>query len=202
MTTMARLLVAATLLALPAVAHASCPTCSPAYSFGLNIGLGGDWYGPKPVLPAPPPRAPTRVYLFRGLGHLSNFGPLAADLRATGATVLIYGWRQQDRVLRDALRHPTDRIVVGGHSMGDWAAFQVAPRIVAAGVPVRVIGLDPLCTFPQSSVGGVNIWGSYCGRYPGTVPGAENIYIADTSHIHYPVDASVRAAFMRAVYWN
>jgi hypothetical protein len=146
----------------------------------------------------------TRVYLLRGLGHLSPFRQLASDLRATGAVVTIYGWRQWDRVVRDALRHPRDRLVVGGHSMGDEAAFVAGAHILARGVPVRVIGLDPLCTFPRATPGlpAVNIWGSYCGSSPGTVPGAENIYYADRNHVHYPADPGVRAMFVRATYWN
>jgi len=221
----------AALIATASSAQAVCHNCSPAYRAALNRGMFGDYYRPtrnhvahpirppipphvshpsrrplppyashQPLPPRPeiPERQITRVYLMRGLGHLSNFSLLADDLRRTGAIVKIYGWASQERVINDARKYPNDRIVVGGHSMGDWAAFRAAPHIPGA----HVVGLDPLCTFPTSQIGGVNIWGSYCRNQPGTVPGAENIYIADTDHVHYPLDAEVRAAFVRATYWH
>jgi hypothetical protein len=69
---------------------------------------------------------------------------------------------------------------------------------------VRVIGLDPLCTFPHSTPGpfAVNIWGHYCGNTPGIVEGAKNVYVPDGSHVHYPADPAVRALFVQATYWN
>jgi hypothetical protein len=195
-------------LIVPATAQASCRHCSPAYKAALDRGMGGDYYGPRDVGGSPPPLPPerptTRVYLLRGLGHLSPFGPLAADLRATGAVVRIYGWASWRNVVRDASRHPGDRVVVGGHSQGDDRAFVAGARLMARGVPVRVIGLDPLCTFPRGTPGlaAVNIWGHYCGSTPGTVAYAENIFEADGSHVHYPADPAVRALFVRATYWH
>jgi hypothetical protein len=204
----AALALAAALIVPAAQAQAWCRHCSPAYKAALNRGMGGDYYGPRDVSGAPPPLPPerpiTRVYLLRGLGHLSPFGALASDLRATGAVVRIYGWASWRNVVRDASRHPGDRLVVGGHSQGDDRAFVAGARLMARGVPVRVIGLDPLCTFPRGTPGlsAVNIWGHYCGSYPGTVAGAENIYQVDGSHVHYPADPSVRALFVQATYWN
>jgi hypothetical protein len=182
-------------------------TASAQHERALNAGLGGDYYHPSAYSappPLPPERPATRVYLLRGLGHLSPFGPLASDLRATGAIVRVYGWASWRNVVRDASRHPGDRLVVGGHSQGDDRAFVAGARLMARGVPVRVIGLDPLCTFPRGTPGlkAVNIWGHYCGSTPGTVAGAENIYEPDGSHVHYPADAGVRALFVRAVYWQ
>jgi predicted esterase len=146
----------------------------------------------------------TRVYLLRGLGHLSNFAPLSRDLRSTGAVVRVYGWASWRNAVRDASRHRGDRIVVGGHSQGADRALVAGAALRARGVPVHVVSLDPLCTFPTAAPGlfAVNIWGSTCNGYDGTVPGAKNIYIRDTSHVHYPADAEVRTMFVQATYWN
>jgi hypothetical protein len=191
---------------------------SAAYRAALNVGLGGDWYGPRPTnifvpgTPTPPIATPppswggqrTRVYLMRGLGHLSNFAPLSRDLRATGAIVEVTGWANRNRIVHEALRHPGDRIIVGGHSQGGKSAFIAGADIQRRGVKVHVISLDPLCTFPQSSPGlwGTNIWGNNCLGRPATVAGAENIFIGGISHIPYPTAASVRSQFVQATYWN
>lgn len=146
----------------------------------------------------------TRVYLMRGLGHFSPFGPLKRDLRAQGYIVQISGWSSWRRVARDALRHSNDRIIIGGHSMGDKTAFYAGETVRSRGVPVRVIGMDPLCTYPQGypNLAAVNIWGNYCGRNPGTVPNAENVYINGGGHVFYPTNPQVRAEFVRATYWS
>jgi hypothetical protein len=177
-----------------------------AYCAALDVGRGGDYYAPNTASHQPlPPAGPqtTRVYLLRGLGHLSNFRPLAADLRARGAVVRVYGWASWRNVVRDASRHPGDRLVVGGHSQGDDRAFVAGARLMSRGVPVRVIGMDPLCTFPRGTPGlnAVNIWGNYCGSTPGTVAYADNIYLYGGGHVGYPTDPNVRAKFVQATYW-
>jgi hypothetical protein len=199
----------AALISSAVTAEARCHNCGPAYKAALNRGMFGDYYAPTRVSSRPPlppsggGQQVTRVYLMRGLGHLSNFRPLASDLRSRGAIVRVYGWASWRNVVRDASRHPNDRIVVGGHSQGDDRAFVAGARLMQRGVPVRVIGMDPLCTFPRGTPGlsAVNIWGNYCGSTPGTVAYADNIYLYGGGHVGYPTDPNVRAKFVQATYW-
>lgn len=144
--------------------------------------------------------AATRVYLMRGLLELSPFSALVADLRARGAIVTVWSWASEGAVVQDVLAHRRDRIVVGGHSMGDQEAFAAGADLKARGLRVTVVGLDPLCTSPRATPGipETNIWGNYCGLAKGTVAGARNIQISGPSHIGYPADAAVRRAFVRA----
>jgi hypothetical protein len=202
---------AAALVSSSLPADARCHNCSSVYKAALDRGMFGDYYAPSRVSSQPPlpptggqpPSQVTLVYLMRGLGHLSNFGPLASDLRSHGAIVRVYGWASWRNVVRDASRHRGDRIIVGGHSQGDDRAFVAGARLMQRGVPVRVIGMDPLCTFPRGTAGlsAVNIWGNYCGSYPGTVAYADNIYLYGGGHVGYPTDPSVRAKFVEATYW-
>ena len=136
--------------------------------------------------------AATRVYLMRGLLELSpGLSTIGDMLRARGAIVTVGSWMQREQFVRDALRHPQDRIVFGGHSMGDQEAFSAGAQVKGS----RVVGLDPLCTSPRGR--GVNIWGNTClGRFA-TVAGASNVLISGYSHITYCTDPRVQRAFVR-----
>jgi hypothetical protein len=142
--------------------------------------------------------AATRVYLMRGLAELSpGLSTIGDMLRARGAIVTVGSWMQREQFVRDALRYPQDRIVFGGHSMGDQAAFAAGAELLAHGLKVRVVGLDPLCTSPRTYGGGVNIWGNACMGHDAAVAGASNVRISGYSHIAYCTDPRVQSAFVR-----
>jgi hypothetical protein len=143
--------------------------------------------------------AATRVYLMRGLMELSpGLETIGEMLRARGAVVTLGSWMQRGAFVQDALAHPHDRIIFGGHSMGAQEAFAAGAQLAARGIKARVIGLDPLCTSPRMSPGisGVNIWGNGCMGRPATVAGAQNVLIPGYSHINYCTDPRVQRAFV------
>lgn len=144
-----------------------------------------------------------RAYLMRGLG---DFGGVlthqAMQEIATGLPgfiVSIGEWTDLQRFLSDALDYADDMILLGGHSMGCKASFDGAPRLMEAGIKVRVVGMDPLCTGPVHTPGldATNIWGNPCGTL-GPVIGAKNIYLPAGPHISYPNQPSVQKAFIKA----
>jgi hypothetical protein len=143
-------------------------------------------------------QAATRVYLMRGLLELSPFSGLVAALQARGDIVSTWSWMHWGAVVADAAAHRGDRIIIGGHSMGDENAFAAGAALQARGVKVKVVGLDPLCTSPRMVRGldAVNIWGNGCMGRAATVAGAHNVYLPGPSHIGYPADRRVQAAFI------
>src|SRR5581483_11314528 len=173
-----------------------------ALRFGAAIYAALFLCPPAPVLAAD--HAVTRVYLMRGLLELSPFASLVATLRAHGAIVTTWSWLQKGALERDALAHRGDRIVVGGHSMGDQEAFAAGGDLKMRGLSVRVVGLDPLCTTPRATAGlsQINIWGNACLGRPAIVPGARNVYLPGPSHIGYPADPRVIRAFVAAALSN
>lgn len=147
-----------------------------------------------------------RAYYMRGLGDLGGVltheaaNQIAGNLQDHGYVVTVGEWTDLQRFLADALEHPEDFILLSGHSMGCKASFDGAPRLMDAGIKVRVVGLDPLCTGPTYTKGldATNIWGNACGAL-GPIPGAKNIYLQAGPHITYPNQPIVQQTFMRAV---
>jgi hypothetical protein len=143
--------------------------------------------------------AAQNVYLMRGLYGGSNFGPMQNDLERHGARTEVYRWQEGNRVVNDAMQRG-GRTVIIGHSQGAWAAFNAGAALQARGRRAEVIGLDPLCSGAQSSVGGVNYWGNTCHGRPAEVPGAANRYLNGGGHVGYPTDRRVRDAVVGTVY--
>ena len=141
----------------------------------------------------------------RGLGDLAGAltheagKQIAAALESHGFTVAVGEWTDLQRFLADALEHPEHFILLSGHSMGCKASFDGAPKLMAAKIRVRVVGLDPLCTGPSYTrdLDATNIWGNHCGTL-GPVIGAKNIYLPAGPHITYPNQPQVQAAFIKA----
>ena len=140
--------------------------------------------------------AATRAYLMRGLGGMvlsTGMDQIGSLLRRHGVIVVVGHWWDREAFVADALRHPHDRIIFGGHSMGDWASFIAGAELRARHVNVRVVGLDPLCTGPVMTPGldAVNLWGNRCGAL-GPVQGAKNIYLPVSGHIEFPSNPIVQ----------
>jgi len=146
-----------------------------------------------------------RAYYMRGLmdmgGALTHnaANEIATTLTEHGYFVQVGEWTDLQRFLADALEHPSDFILLSGHSMGCKASFDGAPRLMEAKIKVRVVGLDPLCTGPSYTKGldATNIWGNACGAL-GPIPGAKNIFLPAGPHITYPNQPQVQAAFIKA----
>ena len=137
----------------------------------------------------------------RGLLELSPFGGLVAALQARGDIVTTWSWMNWQAVVADAAAHRGDRIIVGGHSMGNQMAFAAGSQLKASGINVRVVGLDPLCTSPRVTVRGldaVNIWGNGCAgdALPPSLALATSTCPAPPTFF-YPADPRVQAAFIR-----
>lgn len=142
----------------------------------------------------------------RGLGDIGGAltheagNWFANELLSHGYNYATVGeWTDLQRFLADALENGQDFILLSGHSMGCKAAFDGAPKLMSAGIKVRVVGLDPLCTGPVHTRGldATNIWGNACGAL-GPVAGAHNIYLPAGPHITYPNQPVVQEAFIKA----
>jgi hypothetical protein len=93
----------------------------------------------------------------------------------------------------DACAHPSDRIVVIGHSYGaDAAAAMVAPQAAACGASdVAMITVDPANVAP--AVRGVShIVNFFVGQYGVTIPGAQNIQVHGHDHMSILEDPAVQ----------
>lgn len=145
--------------------------------------------------------AATRIYLMRGI----HFGPLffsdgmdqiGARLHGPDRTIGVGDWTDRVQFERDAFAHKADQIIVGGHSMGAWAACVMARNLKARGYSVRVVGLDPLLTGADcAGVPAVCFWQ---GGYP--MRGAHNVFVASSyGHVGYASDPRVQARFIAAV---
>lgn len=138
------------------------------------------------VASAAPADAATRAYGMRGLGGLllSNSMDEVGARLSGHAIVQVGGWESWQAFAEDAAKHPHDRIVFYGHSMGAWGAAQAANWLKARGITAHVVGLDPLCTFPHVAKGvpAINYYSNSCGP-PGVMVGARNIYVGSYFHV-------------------
>lgn len=151
-------------------------------------------------------RSVTRAYLMRGLGGLfisNGMDQIGAKLRARGVIVSVGGWMAWPLFAADAARHPRDRIVFSGHSMGARAAGEAADAM-PRGAKVKVVGIDPLCAYASVRRGtnAVNFTRGIslaCGSH-GAMVNARNISLAAyrDSHIGIVSDQRVQARVVAA----
>lgn len=153
--------------------------------------------------PVPGP-AGTRVYLMRGLGgQATSDGVDEIGMRigraAPDAVVQVGDWEAWQAFAADAARHPGDRIVLIGFSMGARAAGLAADRLAARRIPVTVIGLDPYCVdaavSPGPYVRAVSFYANTCGAN-GRMAGAANVRVDDATpldHLAFPRSPRVQA---------
>lgn len=144
-------------------------------------------------------QAGTRIYLMRGLGGAllsTAMDDTAAKLRRPGVTVMVGDFNDAGRFEQDVLAHPGDRIVLGGHSMGAWAAAEAACALAVQGRQAKVVGIDPLLTGAavRCHAEAVNFYGQGL-----PMPGARNVFVASRyGHIRYASDPNVQARVIRA----
>jgi pimeloyl-ACP methyl ester carboxylesterase len=122
-----------------------------------------------------------RAYVMNGLYVGTGLAKIAGRLRERGYIVAYGSYTQAAAFAADACTHPSDRIVVIGHSFGAEAAARVATQAAACGVrDVTMIGVDPA---GPSAVRGVAHAVNFVGEYRGTITGAQNIPVAGYSHM-------------------
>jgi hypothetical protein len=126
-------------------------------------------------------RAASRAYVMNGLFVGNGLATIAQRLRERGY-IVSYGSYMQDRAFAaDACGHPTDHIVVIGHSFGAEAAARVATQAAACGArDVTMIGVDPAAPV---EVRGVAHAVNFVGEYHGTIAGAQNIPVPGFTHM-------------------
>jgi pimeloyl-ACP methyl ester carboxylesterase len=85
-----------------------------------------------------------RAYMMNGLYVGAGLAKIAGRLRERGYVVAYGSYTQAAAFAADACTHPSDRIVIIGHSFGAEAAARVATQAAACGVRhVTMIGVDP-----------------------------------------------------------
>ena len=121
-----------------------------------------------------------RAYVMNGALAGSGLAKIAGRLHERGHIVSYGSYTQAAAFAMDACAHPSDRIVVIGHSFGGAAAARVATQAAACGARnVTMISADPA----PSAVSGVSHAVNFVGEYRGTITGAQNIAVPGYSHM-------------------
>jgi pimeloyl-ACP methyl ester carboxylesterase len=106
-------------------------------------GHASTWHGAT--------RSTAHVYLLRGLMNVFSLGmdELAAKIRAQGIVATVHNHAEYEALADEAARNykagEEGPIIIIGHSLGADAAVQMANRLGARGVPVKlVVPFDPV----------------------------------------------------------
>lgn len=135
-----------------------------------------------------------RVYLSGGAGcplFTGGLSQIAAQLEARGDVASV-GCN-----FSDALAHACSGDVLIGHSYGALHACEAGAALLARGIHVKVIGIEPLYTGARCDprLHAINYYGH---GWP--MPGAQNVFIASSyGHIGFPADPRVQARVIAAV---
>ena len=107
------------------------------------VGHARTWHGAV--------RSTAHVYLLRGLMNVFSLGmdELAAKIRAQGIVATVHNHADYEALADEAARNykagEEGPIIIIGHSLGADAAVQMADRLGALGVPVKlVVPFDPV----------------------------------------------------------
>jgi pimeloyl-ACP methyl ester carboxylesterase len=126
--------------------------------------------------------AADRGYVMNGFWAGTGLAKIAARLRERGYIVGYGSYTDAAAFAADACAHPSDRIVVIGHSFGADAAAKVATHVAACGArDVTMISVDP--ANPSIAVSGVSHVVNFVGEYGITISGAQNIKVPGVSHM-------------------
>jgi hypothetical protein len=156
----------------------------------------------------------TRIYVMRGLGDkafsqgVDEIGALLKQ-RVPGAVVHVGNWHEWELFSAEAMQHPTDHVVFVGFSMGSAAAGLAAKQLAARRIPVKVIGLDPMCAAPavdrDPHIEAVNFYATGCwGARDGRMINARNVRLPGfegdlVGHIAFPSNPAIQALVLDEV---